>query len=266
MPYQVKNWRTFQHYTDRRPPWIKLHRTILDDCDLLKSPVESRAIVCLLWLLASESGDGTFTDKHEDIAFRLRIKQSEVDKGISGLISIGYISRYHDASAVLADCKQEDMLEREGEREKETEKEKRKNTPCLFVNCDFAEFDKFKAALPEWDEATCLAYWEAARDYSAAKGAKYVDWIAAVRNWKRKDDREGVRRTGQITGKPSTMPADKPIDQWTMYELNSAIESRQQALSGFGDNCNDPKNARYAEWKKLFDGLKRLKAERLRRG
>jgi hypothetical protein len=27
---RVKNWSEFQHYKDRNPPWIKLHRTLLD--------------------------------------------------------------------------------------------------------------------------------------------------------------------------------------------------------------------------------------------
>ena len=28
---RVKNWAEFQHYRSRRPPWIKLHRGLLDD-------------------------------------------------------------------------------------------------------------------------------------------------------------------------------------------------------------------------------------------
>jgi hypothetical protein len=27
----IKNWSEFQHYKDRNPPWIKLHRALLDD-------------------------------------------------------------------------------------------------------------------------------------------------------------------------------------------------------------------------------------------
>ena len=28
---RIKNWAEFQHYRTRRPPWIKLHRGLLDD-------------------------------------------------------------------------------------------------------------------------------------------------------------------------------------------------------------------------------------------
>ena len=117
--YQVKNWDKFQHYHDRRPPWIKLHRTVLDDCVFLRLPVASRALAPLVWLLASESGDGTFGG---DIAFRLRLPELEIAEGISGLIQGGYIVCLQDASTALAPCKQEARLERETERETEREK------------------------------------------------------------------------------------------------------------------------------------------------
>jgi len=28
---KIKNWHKFQHYKHRNPPWIKLHRGLLDD-------------------------------------------------------------------------------------------------------------------------------------------------------------------------------------------------------------------------------------------
>jgi hypothetical protein len=45
---QVKNWRSFQHYGKRNPPWIKLHRALLDDyafCALLILPLHNRTPV-----------------------------------------------------------------------------------------------------------------------------------------------------------------------------------------------------------------------------
>jgi hypothetical protein len=143
--YRVKNWDKFQHYKDRRPPWIKLHRTLLDDCDFIKLPVASRALAPLIWLLASESDTGEVSC---DISFRLRISQKEVDAGLSGLIASGYITRINDDSVTLADCKQHTRLETETERE--TEKE----------SCAFFEFWKEyprkvgkAAALKAWNNA-----------------------------------------------------------------------------------------------------------------
>ncbi len=74
MRYKVKNWLRFQHFKDRRPPWIKLHREILDQRDImLLSSDAFRFLVCL-WLLASEDRDmqGNLPSV-DDIAYRLRL-------------------------------------------------------------------------------------------------------------------------------------------------------------------------------------------------
>lgn len=72
------------------------------------------------------------------------------------------------------------------------EKKKRENTSHLFKNSPFFDFDKFREKLPQWSEETCRHYWEAAGDHSASKAAKYHDWIATVRNWHRRDQKNGT--------------------------------------------------------------------------
>jgi len=118
MSYVVKNWKDHQHYKNRRPPWIKLHRTLLDDCNYLRLQPASRALAPLMWLLASEGINGVVEGEAAELAFRLRLTESEVQDGLNGLLSIGYITRYSDASAMLAPCKQEARLETETETEK----------------------------------------------------------------------------------------------------------------------------------------------------
>ena len=115
-----KNWKSFQHYTDRKPAWIKLHRAILDDFDFARLPVASRALAPLLWLLASEYEDGNITASAEEIAFRFRMSHDDLIIALSPLIE----SKFFDASEMLAECKQSACLEREGERE-DIEKRKR---------------------------------------------------------------------------------------------------------------------------------------------
>jgi hypothetical protein len=51
----VKNWHAFQHYKKRNPPWIKLHRAILDDYELCSLPDATKAHLMLLWLYASQN-------------------------------------------------------------------------------------------------------------------------------------------------------------------------------------------------------------------
>jgi hypothetical protein len=114
-----KNWNTFQHYRDRCPPWIKLHREILNDKEFMCLPLASKAIAPLLWLLASESKDGQFDASTDELSFRLRITNKEVEEGLKPLINNGF---FIDASTMLAPCLQVARPERETERETETEK------------------------------------------------------------------------------------------------------------------------------------------------
>jgi hypothetical protein len=113
--HHVKNWNTFQHYKERSPPWIKLHRTLLDDKEFHDLPGEDARFLVLVWLLASE-------DKHQigtlptvpEIAFRLRMTEQEVRKSLKA-INQWLVS---DASPALASGKQETRLEAEAEAEK----------------------------------------------------------------------------------------------------------------------------------------------------
>lgn len=71
MALTVKNWTKHQHFTRRRPPWIKLHYDLLDKGKFQDLPVESRALLPMIWLLASEHPDGRIDRANEDIAKRL---------------------------------------------------------------------------------------------------------------------------------------------------------------------------------------------------
>jgi hypothetical protein len=51
----VKNWNEFQHYGKRNPPWIKLHRALLDDYTFCALPDVAKSHLLLLWLFASQA-------------------------------------------------------------------------------------------------------------------------------------------------------------------------------------------------------------------
>lgn len=118
-----KNWAEFQHYKDRAPPWIKLHKKLLDDRVYQSLPLASRALAPMLWLLASESKDGSFDGTHEELAFRLRTNIKDIAAGLKPLIDKGFFSVVQDAIGVLADCGQLAVPETEGETEGETKTE-----------------------------------------------------------------------------------------------------------------------------------------------
>ena len=116
-----KNWAVFQHYKDRLPPWIKLHREILNDRVFMGLPIASKALAPLMWLLASESKNGSFDGSLDELVFRLHISPKEYQDGVKPLIDKGF---FVVASGVLADCKQVAIPERETETETKREAKK----------------------------------------------------------------------------------------------------------------------------------------------
>ncbi len=102
MRLAVKGWSAFQHYKHRKPPWIRLHRKLIDDVDWHGLPVASRALAPMLWLLASETMNGVIDGDSKTLAFRLRIASSEFDEAIKPLIAGGWFIVIEPASGVLA--------------------------------------------------------------------------------------------------------------------------------------------------------------------
>ena len=117
---KIKNWEKHQHFKDRRPPWIKLYRDILDDIQWHElDPLAAKTLVSL-WLIASE-GDGSLPDV-KTLAFRLRISEKIME---STLTKLKHWLEQDDIK-VISDGYQAVPLETETEtykQERETEKE-----------------------------------------------------------------------------------------------------------------------------------------------
>ena len=126
---RIKNWSSFQHYKERRPPWIKLHRELLDNYEFHCLPIASRALAPMLWLLAAESADGSIEHDPKMISFRLRMTEAELNQGLQPLIDSGFVNVEQDAGNALAACKQEPKPETEGEAEEKTETEEHDPNP-----------------------------------------------------------------------------------------------------------------------------------------
>jgi hypothetical protein len=120
MKLTPKNWNTFQHYKDRAPAWIKLHKGLLDDYQFQTLPVASRALAPCLWLLASEYEGGEITATLDEIAFRLRMSRGELSEAIHPLIESKFFTIDSD---LLAEPEQVAIPEKEEEREIQEEKE-----------------------------------------------------------------------------------------------------------------------------------------------
>lgn len=215
-----KNWSKFQHYKDRCPPWIKLHRDLLNDRHFASLPLASKALAPLLWLLASESKDGTFDASFEELAFRLHFSSKDIEVGLTSLIDKGF---FVDASTMLAPCLQVAIPERETERE--TEAEKKQKTPRgTRLSADWepsqSEIEFCKTERPDLNVRVTVSRF---KDYwaGAVNGTK-KDWPATWRNWVRAE-----RAAGSLIAKNET----------TQDEMKKIIESKKRKLDAAWDKA-----------------------------
>lgn len=134
MRIKPKNWSSFQHYKDRSPSWIKLHKRLLDDFEFHCLPLASRALAPMLWLLASESEDGEIECNWKRLAFRLRCEPDEVEYAVKALIEQGFFESDEDASALLAEPERDASLEKRREENINKEREKEESTAIADVS------------------------------------------------------------------------------------------------------------------------------------
>ena len=146
MAIRVKNWSDFQHYKNRNPPWIKLHRRLLDDLSFSELDGDSSKTLIMLWMLAAETKDGSLPTIKE-IAFRLRIASNVLVEHISKLNQWLII----DDSDMLATCERSacSETETETETERETETEHAHTRATCSKNKIEEEFDLFWEAYPK---------------------------------------------------------------------------------------------------------------------
>ena len=195
---KIKNWSKFQHFKDRRPPWVKLYRDILDDLDWHELDPLSAKVLVMLWLIASED-EGRIPNV-KTLAFRLRlteIKTKEV------LIKLSHWLEQDDIE-VISSGYQSDSTERETETETETKKKatgvacppdvdqqiwddwkqlrKAKNAPVTETVVNSARKEASKANMSFSD---FLSVW-------CARGSQglQADWL--------KPDEKNLSKTGQM--------------------------------------------------------------------
>lgn len=222
-----KNWSHFQHYKDRCPPWIKLHKELLNDRAFMTLPTASKALAPLLWLLASESKDGTFDASIDELTFRLRMPESDIKTGLKHLIDKGF---FVDDSEVLAECYQDAIPETETETET---KKSRGATRGSRLPADW----KPNAELVEWSKAErqdldLRKVLEEFRDYwtsvAGSKGVK-LNWDATWRNWVRsqKADKQTFAQVAADVAR-TTVPA--PANQ----------DAALKQIMADRENCSPP--------------------------
>ena len=180
---KIKNWSKFQHFKDRRPPWIKLYRELLDDVEWHElDPLASKVLV-MCWLIASED-DGNIPDVKK-LAFRLRMPEKQTKECVSRLSH--WLEQ--DDINVISDRYQDDAPETETEVEKEA-KTKGNSNRGTRLPVDFVLSEDWIAfCQQERKDLDPQKVFEEFKDYWTAlpsgRGTK-ADWTATWRNWVRR--------------------------------------------------------------------------------
>lgn len=224
MIIKPKNWIDFQHYKDRCPPWIKLHKGLLDNFEFQMLPDASKALAMCLWLVASEHLDGEIDADSTKLAFRFRQDAEKIKTSIKPLIDNGFFSVVQYASNTLAERKQDAPLDR-GETETETDAPQAASTPKPTRK-------KSQTTIPNgFAISEAVKAWADARGHSKledrlshfvmccqAKGYMYTDWDAAFR--------KAIVDDWARLGKLAT-PAKQTYRAKTQAEMDAEHEQRR---------------------------------------
>ncbi len=95
--FSVKNFDRYQHYTDRNPPWIKLHRSLLTDYMFSTLSDAQKAHIMLLWLLASQNENKL----PEDPAVLTHLIGADTVIDLTTFKQRGFLVPWHPTQAVL---------------------------------------------------------------------------------------------------------------------------------------------------------------------
>lgn len=173
----VPNLSKHQHYKDRRPPWIKLHASLLQDYEFsLLSDSEKYQLIGL-WLLASQLDNKI---PHDERWLCTKIQASKIN--LNKFIELQLLEIH--ASTTLASCKQSAIVETETEAESKTEKKGRFAPPSWEEVADY-----IRSRGSDVDPQAFIDHYEANGWYRGK--TKIKDWRACVRTWEKKTKGNG---------------------------------------------------------------------------
>jgi hypothetical protein len=129
---------SFQHYKDRSPSWIKLHKALLDDYEFSCLPVASRGASANALAASKRVRRRQNHASIDKLAFRLHMTRGELADALSPLIEKGFF----DASEPLAERKQDAIPEKEREIEN-IDKRERENGAVAPLDPSIPEREYF---------------------------------------------------------------------------------------------------------------------------
>jgi hypothetical protein len=125
--FRPVGWHEFQHYKQRRPPWIKLHTALLENPKFEQLKNHEQLFLVKIWLLYARLDEPIPVSKR--FLNRLcSIPTRFVNQSLDSLISLNFIELCdQNASTALAECLPRDRDRVRKERKTPTESKERKS-------------------------------------------------------------------------------------------------------------------------------------------
>ena len=155
--YYVRNWRRFQHYKHRNPPWVKLQTNIFESTDWVLLPDRGKLLIVMCILVAAKH-DGKIPKNAE---YFKRICSLSRKPNFKPLIECGFLSEtLADASNMRTNATTENRAQRteiessksldfkNGKTEKKTKPRHRQRTKdgrLIWLDRDSEEWEQYAA-------------------------------------------------------------------------------------------------------------------------
>lgn len=276
----IREWAKHQHYSDRSPPWIKLHRDILTSATWVASDDASRVLAIALMVLASQCNNKILADPD----YIKRVAYLNKTPDLSKLINLGFID-YIDENGVASMPEERASVDADHATQRREEKirsETEKNDPA---------FDDFWSAYPNkvgkgkareaWLKATTKATAEqitsAVKSYPWPNDSQFIPHPATWLNQERWAD-QPAKRSAPAPAPGSKITYTAPPseeDTWSARAhsyasmikkgVRAGMQSDQTILRLVSEGLvtqQEAERAGYHLWGE-FDGAKRASANQL---
>lgn len=120
--YRIVEWSRYQHYKDRDPPWIKLHRDLLTSQTWVMLPDAGRVLAVACMLVAAGTENRIPTDPN----YLKRRAYLNRDPDFTSLVEVGFLELVNDDNAVADASNSEQTLADDTKCYSEAETEKRR--------------------------------------------------------------------------------------------------------------------------------------------
>lgn len=117
---RIRNWERFQHYKDRRPPWVKFYVELLDDPEVTSLPIPTQLLMDRLLLVAAKCDNRIVSDA-KWIANAVHMDEKHIRNGLKQLRKIGFLEPFRGDASIRLLAERSISAMPETETEKETD-------------------------------------------------------------------------------------------------------------------------------------------------